>query len=91
MHIEVLSPSQVYKTRLGLSVISEGFSIKENKFLRHMAGLEPKKIYCYDLKGLSQSEKRQFNRALKEHLNTLKGERLGAGSIMIPIEKTGFF
>lgn len=91
VHIEVLSPKQIYKTRLGLSIISEGFSIKENKFLREIVGIKPKKIYSYDLKELTPSEKRQFHRALKEHLNKIKGKRLGAGSIMIPIEKTGFF
>ena len=89
--IEVLSNNQIYQTRIGLSIISEGFSVKENKFLRDMLGIEAKKIYSYDLKGLSASQKRAFNRALKEHLNKINGERLGSGCVMIPIEKTGFF
>lgn len=90
-HLEVLFPEQIYKTKLGLAIISEGFSVKENRFLREMVGIKPQKIYSYDLGGLTQSEKRQFNRALKKHLAETKGERLGAGSVMIPIEKTGFF
>ena len=89
--IEVLVPKQIYETHLGLSIISEGFSIRENKFLKDMVGIKPKKIYSYDLKELTPSEKRRFHRALKEHLNEIKGERLGAGSVMVPKEKTGFF
>ncbi len=91
VHIEALIPKQVYTTKLGLSIISEGFSLKEGKFLREMLGIKPKKIYSYNLKGLTATEKRRFNRALKDHLSKSKGERLGAGSVIIPIEKTGFF
>ncbi len=89
--IEVLSSNQIYKTVVGLSIISEGFSIKENKFLKDMVGLKPQKVYSYNLKELTSSEKRQFHRALKEHLDEVKGTRLGAGCVIIPIEKTGFF
>jgi len=89
--IEVLSQEQIYKTKLGLSIISEGFSIKENKFLRDMLNISPKKIYSYELVKLTPSKKRQFNRALKENLTEVNGQKLGAGCVMIPIEKTGFF
>lgn len=89
--IENLLPSQVYKTHVGLSIISEGFSIKENKFLRDLVGIEPKKIYNYEIRKLTPSQKRSFNRALKEQLSKVKGRRLGAGCVMIPINKSGGF
>lgn len=89
--IENLLSNQIYKTKVGMSIISEGFSIKENKFLRDIMGIVPKKIYTYEIKKLGASQKRSFNRALKDQLNKTKGKRLGAGCVMIPIEKTGGF
>jgi predicted nucleotidyltransferase len=90
-HMELLSSKQIYQTRVGISIILEGFSIKHNKFLRDILGISPKKIYVYEIRNLKPSEKRQFNRALLEHLKTTRGDKLGAGSVMIPTEKSGFF
>jgi hypothetical protein len=90
-HIESLLPTQIYSTKIGLSIISEGFSIKKNRFLRDMLGIHPKKVYIYSLEGLTNTQKRQFNRALKDHLAAAKADKLGSGSIIVSVEKSGFF
>ena len=57
LDIEMLLPEEVYQTRLGLSLISEGFSIRCGKFLREQLNLRPQKIYIYELKQLTQTQK----------------------------------
>ena len=34
LDVEMIKPEEIYQTRLGLTLISEGFSVKSNKFLR---------------------------------------------------------
>ena len=91
LDIEMLLPEEVYQTRLGLSLISEGFSIRTNRFLREFLQIKPAKIYIYELKQLTQTQKVLFGRGLKTILKEINGTKMGSGSVMIPIEKTGKF
>ena len=91
LDIEMIKPEEIYQTRLGLTLISEGFSIKNNKFLREKMGLLPMKIYIYEIKNLTQTKKVFFGRGLNHFIKDAKAEKLGAGSIMVPIEQSGKF
>jgi predicted nucleotidyltransferase len=88
---EMINTEEIYQTRLGLILISEGFSIKNNKFLREKIGISPMKIYTYEIKHLIQTKKVLFGRGLNQMIKDTKGIKLGAGSIMIPINQSGKF
>lgn len=91
LDLEMIKPEDIYQTRLGLTLITEGFSIKNNKFLREKLGIFPMKIYIYEIKHLTQTKKVLFGRGLNQVIKDVKGTRLGAGSIMVPIEKSSNF
>lgn len=89
--IEIITPEEIYQSRLGLTLITEGFSIKNNKFIRELIQIKPMKIYTYHIKHLTQIQKVLFGRGLNNTIKETKGIKLGAGSILIPIETTGNF
>ena len=60
LDIELIKPEEIYQSRLGLTLISEGFSIKNDRFLREKLGLYPQKIYIYDIKNLKHTQKVLF-------------------------------
>jgi len=91
LDIEIITTEEVFQTRLGLNLISEGFSIKNNKFLREILGLSPMKIYTYEIKELTQTQKVLFGRGLNNFIAETKSVKLGAGSIMVPIQETSKF
>ena len=91
LDIELIKPEEIYQTRLGLTLITEGFSIKNNKFLREKLSLSPMKIYTYEIKKLTQTKKVLFGRGLNQIIKEVKAIKLGAGSIMIPIGQSSNF
>jgi len=91
LDLEMITPEEIYQTRLGLTLISEGFSIKNNKFLREVIGLLPMKIYTYEIRNLNQTQKVLFGRGLNFIIKELKSTKLGAGCIMVPIQETAKF
>ncbi len=91
LDIELIKPNEVYQTRLGLTLITEGFSIKNNKPLRKSLGISPMKIYTYEIKSLIQTKKVLFGRGLNKIIEDTNAIKLGAGSIMIPVGKSGKF
>lgn len=91
LDIEMVKPEEIYQTRLGLTLISEGFSIKNNKFLREKLGISPMKIYTYRIKHLTQTKKVLFGRGLNQIIKDTKGVKLGAGSVMVLIEQSSKF
>ncbi len=91
LDIEMIKPEEIYQTRLGLNLITEGFSIKNNRFLRAKLGIAPMKIYTYGIKSLTQTEKVLFGRGLNQMIKEVNAVKLGAGSIMIPVGKSSKF
>ena len=91
LDIEMVKPEEIYQTRLGLTLISEGFSIKSNKFLREKLGISPMKIYIYGIKHLTQTKKVFFGRGLNQMIKDMKCVKLGAGSVMVPIHQSSKF
>lgn len=89
--LEMATPQEIYQSRLGLTLITEGFSIKNNKYLKDLLGIKPRKIYTYQIKHLSQTKKVLFGRGLNQLLKKINGIKLGAGSVMLPVEKSGSF
>jgi len=91
IHVEVLKPEDIYKAGLGMALITEGFSVKENKFLNEMLGIKVNRIYSYNLKSMEHNQKLQFNRALNNTMKKIKAEKIGAGAVLVPLKQTGYF
>jgi len=82
---------EAYKHPLWLTLITSGFSLKENQFLKDLIGVSPMKVYSYTLRSFDQVKKVQFIRALNETLKKLNGFKFGAGSILVPLREAAYF
>jgi predicted nucleotidyltransferase len=91
LDIEVIRQDKLYITRFGLTLLTEGFSIKNNNFIRDMLNLKPMKIYSYNIKNLNQSKKVIFGRSLNLIIKETNSIKLGSGCIIIPIQFTSNF
>lgn len=77
-----------YTSSLWITLIREGFSINQDKFLHEIYHLKPITLYKYSLKELSLSQKVMFERAIK---NIKDIERLSNRVILVPIKQTEEF
>ncbi|MFH1637419.1 MAG: nucleotidyltransferase domain-containing protein [Candidatus Woesearchaeota archaeon] len=89
--IEIVKPQDIYQTRLGTTLLSEGFSVKNCMFLRDKLALSPMKIYTYEIKNLTQTKKVLFGRGLNQIMEETKATKLGSGSIMVPVGQSSKF
>ena len=83
--------NNAYKNPVWLTLTTEGFSIKENQFLKDLLGMVPMKIYSYNLRQLSQVKKVQFTRALNQTLKRINGVKFGIGVVLVPIKEVSYF
>jgi len=90
-HLEFIDLEDLYSSSLLLSLINEGFSIKKYNFLRDILKIRPMRFYSYNLKHLNKSKKTIFGMALKNNLKKIKGEKIGTGVVLIPIDQTSYF
>ena len=96
VHIEPLFVDSMFSESIFLTVIHEGFSIKENKEVSALLKQKSYSIFLYGLEKLSKIDKVRFAQALygrkKDGLLYLeKGVSLGFGSFMVPVEKEEIF
>lgn len=96
VHIEPLFISSIFKEKIFLTILHEGFSIKENKFLSELMNLKSLEIFSFSLENLSKIDKVRFAQTLYGRkkdgiLYSEKGIFLGQGSFMVPIEKEEIF
>lgn len=96
VHIEPLFVDSMLSESIFLTVLHEGFSIKEGKNVSDLLNIESYSIFSYNLKSLSKIDKVRFAQALYGRkkdglLYQEKGVSLGSGSFMIPISKEEIF
>ena len=91
IHVQILESKDIYETPLGKSIIMEGYSLKNEKFVREIWNIKPINIFNYSIKDLPQIKKVEFNRAINKELKIIGGQKIGAGSVMIPIQKSSEF
>jgi len=80
-----------YSSKFFLSLMYEGYSIKKDDFLKNILKIRPMRLYSYNLKHLDKSKKTLFGMALKRTLKKTKGEKIGGGAVLIPLEETSYF
>ena len=81
--LQVISLDSIYSS-LWLTLIKEGFSISKNKYLSDIYKVEPKVLYKYSLKKLTNVQKVQFERGIKNVLQD-KGTYLTRSVILVPL------
>lgn len=96
MHIEPLFVYSVLEESIFLTILHEGFSIKENKFVSDLLKIKPYCIFSYNLENLSKIDKVRFAQALYGRkkdgiLYKEKAVSLGQGSFMTLVEKEEIF
>lgn len=87
LHVEMFLFKEIFTEPVWKSLLSEGFSIRKNKYLKDLMGVKSGVLYSYSLKKMNRSEKTMFNRAFTGELKTTKGSTVSAGSVIIPIEE----
>ena len=89
--LSVLTSDDISSSKQWFLAVIEGFSLKHDDFLRNIYGVSPKKMYSYKINHLSSSEKRSFNRNLLKLIKKTSANKLGAGTILIPIQHSAYF
>ncbi|MFC1690686.1 nucleotidyltransferase domain-containing protein [Nanoarchaeota archaeon] len=87
LHVEMFQFKEIFSEPIWKSLLSEGFSIKKNKYFRDLMGIKSGVLYKYDLKKMTRSEKTMFNRAFKQEVKSTGGNSVSPGSVIIPIEQ----
>lgn len=91
VHLENYSFSDLFYEPLIVNLLAEGYSVKTGKFFGDLLGLRPLKMFIYNLKGFERVKKVQFSTALTKMLKTLSGERIAAGSVLVPVRESAAF
>ena len=93
-HISILTFGEFLSgNTLSKTLLNEGYSIKNGKFLSLILGFENKSIFVYTLKKFSPSRRVQFHYLLKGRgemkgiLKEVDGRFMGNGSIVVPASK----
>lgn len=89
--IEVIDSEMIYMDPLFWRIASEGFSIKNDKFIAKAAQTEPMAIFEYSLKDLTKTKKVQFNRAVHNVLKDKKIHLVKTGSVWVPLSASEKF
>jgi len=96
IHIEPLFVDSMFKEGLFLSVLHEGFSIKENKTISELLKVKAYSIFSYGLENLSKVDKVKFAQALygRKKDGLIYSEKcisLGSGSFMVQVDREEIF
>ncbi len=93
-HISILTlGALVSGNTLSKTLLNEGYSIKNRKFMAQVMGFENKSIFVYTLKKFSPSKRVQFHYLLKGRggregiLKEVGGRFMGTGSILVSASK----
>lgn len=81
--IQVIGLESIYSP-MWLTLIKEGFSVNKNKFLFELYNIKPAILYKYSLKKLSNVQKVQFERGIKNVLKE-EGNFLTRSVVLVPI------
>ena len=91
-HVEHLTLSELYKEPLWQTILHEGYSLNQGKFMHEILGFRSNVLFTYNLENLSPVKKSMFSHAMFGRdgasgiLGQSKGRVLGRGAIMAPVE-----
>lgn len=82
--IQIIDLDSIYSP-IWLTLIKEGFSVNKNKFFFELYKIEPVVLYKYSLEKLTNVQKVQFERGIKQILGD-KGTYLTRSVVVVPID-----
>lgn len=91
IHLQVVNAADVSKEPIFLTLIKEGYSVREEKFLRDVYDITPEVLYKYSLANFTNVQKVQFDRGLKTVLAECEGEKLGRTVALVPLDASSAF
>lgn len=91
IHLQVVNAADMSKEPIFLTLIKEGYSVREEKFLRDLYDITPEVLYKYSLKDFTSVQKVQFDRGLKTVLAECEGEKLGRTVALVPLDASSAF
>lgn len=93
LHAESIIADDLHKEKIYSSVLHEGFSIRNNKFISELLGFEAYSLVTYSLRDRPVSEKVRFSYALYGRkkgtgfLASVEGKEIGKAAIIVPVSK----
>ncbi len=94
VHCEPLVIDDMWKQKLLLTLMHEGYSVMHDDFISKSLGYESNVLFSYLLEGMSASDKVRFSYALYGRnkgeglLFELNGETVGKGSFIVQVGKS---
>lgn len=82
--IQLVNIDSIYSS-IWLTLIKEGFSVKENKFLHEIYQIKPNVLFKYSLTSLSNVQKVQFERGIKKIIGD--GKFIARSVVLLPINQ----
>lgn len=93
LHTEPIIIDNLHSQKVYVSILHEGFSIKNMKYISEMLNFKSFMLIKYNLKDKKASDKVRFSYALYGRkkgegvLKSIGGKEAGRGSILVPVEK----
>lgn len=87
--IQIIDLDSIYSL-IWLTLIKEGFSVKKNQFLAEIYKVKPMVLYKYSLKKLTNVQKVQFDRGMK-NLLVNEGKVLTRSVVLVPLQMASRF
>ena len=89
-HVQILGKDFIY-SQMMITIIKEGFSVRKNKFLSELYGVEPVVLFKYNIRKLSATQKVQFTRGLVNTVDEIKAKKLTRTTVLVPMANKGRF
>ena len=89
IHLQIFSYVDFLKSTLPYCMLSEGYSIKDGRFISDKLGVSRKSLYTFSLDALSQIQKVMFNKGLRTLIQSTKAEKVGKGAVLVPVRVSG--
>lgn len=84
VHLQIVNVENVTREPVFLTLIKEGYSVRDEKFLSDIYEISPVILYKYDLKSLTGVQKVQFERGMKRILEECGGKKLVRTVVLVP-------
>lgn len=91
IHLQICAYDDFLKSTLPYFMLSEGYSIKDGRFISDILGIRRKALYTFSLDALSQVQKVMLNKGLTALIQSTKAEKVGKGAVLVSVRASGEF
>jgi len=90
-HLQIINYNDFLKSKLPYYILSEGYSVKLNRYIPDKLKINRKTLYSFELTNMNQSQKVMFNKALRSLVQTTKSQKVGKGAVLVDVKNSGEF